>query len=383
MEEIERMKKALTYILDIGTSAPSDSLRDIMNEAFSENKVALLVGEDWEVVNKEVIMDSMKERVERNDKRAKKIAGLPEHLQPYDIKCYIYVDTIEGVPGTEVGLNGIQENPVNNYGDAEALSKKLEPVCSSVEIVDKTNKESNMKDDKRVKKVTVKGLQEEIDKRDKLLIAARDTLQDTLSEVDDLHEAYAKDKEAVDVTLKATEADVYFYSTSLVEAQESLLKQAVTIGQLQDNNVDISNILLEEREEAHDNIVAREEIIVELKKHIIRQDATLDDYRGEVEQYRAEENACLNDMCAPASDEEKAPPRHAPIYRVVTNGKRYAPEVSNDNGETWIYLDEWKRASHGRIIAIVYRRTYREALKFLRKQYGESADILLREWRAV
>ena len=70
----------------------------------------------------------------------------------------------------------------------------------------------------------------------------------------------------------------------------------------------------------------------------------------------------------------------APMYRIVTNGNRYAPEVSRDSGDTWATM--WAVAPNSCTNFLSYR-SYRGALKYLRKQYGEKADILPREWRAV
>lgn len=116
------------------------------------------------------------------------------------------------------------------------------------------------------------------------------------------------------------------------------------------------------------------EAIYELREVVGHQNNMLDEFR------QLEFNK-LNDMSATC--DEKAPGNPPPLYRVITNGKRFAPQQSKDEGESWMPVQTWKRHSHGRTIVSAEFRVYRNAVRFIRKQYGMTANILPREWRAV
>ena len=51
-----------------------------------------------------------------------------------ELKSYIYVDTLCGVPGHEIGLAGFVTNPISNLEDAETLKSKLAVLGVEVEI---------------------------------------------------------------------------------------------------------------------------------------------------------------------------------------------------------------------------------------------------------
>lgn len=76
-----------------------------------------------------------------------------------------------------------------------------------------------------------------------------------------------------------------------------------------------------------------------------------------------------------------APP---PIYKVITNGKEFRVELSKNDGETWMPEQELVQVYRNRSeVKAVTRRSYRSAVKYIKKQYGEKAIILPKEWRAV
>ncbi len=72
------------------------------------------------------------------------------------------------------------------------------------------------------------------------------------------------------------------------------------------------------------------------------------------------------------------------LFRVTTNGKRFQIECSRNGGEIWMPV-EWENYIKGKGFKVVplERRSYRAAVKCIRKEYGTSAIILKREWRAV
>jgi len=94
--------------------------------------------------------------------------------------------------------------------------------------------------------------------------------------------------------------------------------------------------------------------------------------------------ARLEEKSAPAVDGACSVP-HQPglIYRIITNGKRYRIEKSKNGGDTWMPVSELKKTATHREIREVTRMTYWGAKRFMRKQYGEQANLLPREWRAV
>lgn len=73
----------------------------------------------------------------------------------------------------------------------------------------------------------------------------------------------------------------------------------------------------------------------------------------------------------------KSPPQT--IYRVVTNGKDYRVDSTKNDGKSW----ESEQELFDGCVRRVKRSSYRAAVKYIRKQYGEKAYILSREWRAV
>lgn len=164
----------------------------------------------------------------------------------------------------------------------------------------------------------------------------------------------------------------------LEEAQASLLAQAITIDGLQVSN-----------EEAVATIDSFHKLIAERNKELAWKEAgrlTLKEELGKLDMIIHQREATIDKLnidikmlCNGPAPLEPAP-IIASMYRVVTNGNRYAPEVSSNGGDNWIGI--WGRDRHGRAIHVSCR-SYRGAMKYLRKQYGEKADILPREWRAV
>lgn len=153
-------------------------------------------------------------------------------------------------------------------------------------------------------------------------------------------------------TVKDLKKEVVELTEEMRQAQEALLNQAETIARLQDNNVVISNILSGERE------------VIEKLREVVR---------------NYEERDIPVNGCA-----EAGPPRlPEPVFRVITNGKRYSAQKSLNSGETWLPVQEVIRQSTTVSIKELSRWTRRGARKYLRKQYGEEAIILSREWRAV
>lgn len=72
------------------------------------------------------------------------------------------------------------------------------------------------------------------------------------------------------------------------------------------------------------------------------------------------------------------------LYRIITNGKCYRVEATTNNGVVWVGEDELVHSGHDHSqINPVERSSYKKAAKYIRKQHGEKAIILQREWRAV
>lgn len=74
------------------------------------------------------------------------------------------------------------------------------------------------------------------------------------------------------------------------------------------------------------------------------------------------------------------------IFRVITNGKKYQVECSSNDGLSWYPMFEaniMRDFGEGHCVVPIEKRSYRAAVKYIRKQYGEKAIILEREWRAV
>ncbi len=201
-----------------------------------------------------------------------------------------------------------------------------------------------MEKDKRVKKATVKDLKEQI--ADMHEVA--EVLTDAIEVAEQRERALEDNNTVIANILSATREE-------LGQAQELLLNQATTINKLQDKidcNRGVRQDLKEEIDglviELHKRAVIIEKLNIDIKKL----------YNGE----------------AP----EATPPTS--LYRVTTNGKKYAPEVSKDGGDSWHGIRVQDADGFG-----VFKdyRTYRGAMEFLRKQYGTEATILPREWRAV
>ena len=161
------------------------------------------------------------------------------------------------------------------------------------------------------------------------------------------------------VTVKDLKKELAELHNALGEAQESLLSKAVNIGRLQENNIVISNILSSTRKEVEERGVLLAKARDELQRY---------------EEISAPVNACA----------EAGPPRiPAPLFRIITNGKRYSALKSLNCGETWMPVQEVIRRSATVSVKELSRWTYRGAKRYIRKQYGETAKIEPREWCQV
>lgn len=236
----------------------------------------------------------------------------------------VYIDTLNGTAGSVLGVNGTIENPVNNNRDAEKIRDLLIPFMGSVEIVIHQQEEGKMEDDK--KECTT------------VLRTKRPTIKALKDEVAVLRDALLLVKE-----------DIRY-------REEDIENQHRTITKLR-----------------------------EVSKN---QESMLEEFRA-IEFNRlkgAPVNACAAEK-EPSSWNESAIPetRPDPLYRIITNGKKYMVDASANNGKSWMPEQELRRCggSGGRVVGLVRRSTYWGAKRYVKKTYGTRAILLDKEWRPV
>lgn len=84
-----------------------------------------------------------------------------------------------------------------------------------------------------------------------------------------------------------------------------------------------------------------------------------------------------------ACADEKAPEHPPTLYRVVTNGEEFRVERSINSGETWMIAGIAIPCYEGAGDRPRYFKSYNKAVKYIHKEFGLTATILPRVWRAV
>ena len=71
------------------------------------------------------------------------------------------------------------------------------------------------------------------------------------------------------------------------------------------------------------------------------------------------------------------------IFRIATNGVKFRVESSTNGEITWSTAGTRVLVMGSETHKVTYFRSYEKAVRYIHKEFGLSATILEREWRAV